>query len=96
MQLDADQAERLKREYGIPAPSEADRQAEGIPLAQIGAMIRPALDRLAVEFQRSFAYYQERVGGPPVTRVDTLGGNGSASGTCSRSSPRDSGSTSRS
>ncbi len=74
MQLDADQAERLKREFGIPAPAEADRQAEGIPLAQIGAMIRPALDRLAVEFQRSFAYYQERVGGPPVTRVILSGG----------------------
>jgi len=74
VQLDADQAERLKREHGIPSPPEADRPAEGIPLAQIGAMTRPALDRLVVEFQRSFAYYQERVGGPPVTQVLLSGG----------------------
>lgn len=74
IQLDTDQAERLKREYGIPSPAEADRQAEGIPLTQIGAMIRPALDRLAVEFQRSFAYYQEHVGGPSPTRIVLSGG----------------------
>lgn len=74
VQLDADQAERLKREVGIPSPGEAHHQVEGIPLAQIGAMIRPAVDRLVVEFQRSFAYYQERMGGPPVSRAVLSGG----------------------
>lgn len=74
VQLDAGQAERLKREHGIPSPGEAGRQAEGIPLGQLGAMIRPALERLTVEIQRSFAYHQERVGGSPASRVILSGG----------------------
>ena len=74
VQLDADQAEALKKAYGIPLPSEASHQAEGIPLGQVGAMIQPALDRLVVEVQRSFTYHQERTGSPPPTRLILSGG----------------------
>jgi len=74
VQLDADQAEALKKAYGIPLPSEASHQAEGIPLGQVGAMIQPALDRLVVEIQRSFTYHQERTGSPPPTRLILSGG----------------------
>jgi type IV pilus assembly protein PilM len=74
VQLNPDQAEQFKREHGIPSRDEAERQAEGIPLGQIGPMIRPPLDRLLVEIQRSFAYHQEHVGGPPASRVVLSGG----------------------
>ena len=74
VQLDAYQAERLKREHGIPSAEEAKGQADGIPLAHIGAMMRSALDRLLVEIQRSVAYYQERAGGPPPSRIVLSGG----------------------
>jgi len=74
VQLDAGQAERLKREHGIPSPEVAGQQAEGVPLAQLGVMMRAALDRLVVEIQRSFAYHQEHVGGPPVSRLLLSGG----------------------
>jgi hypothetical protein len=36
--------------------------------------MRAALDRLVVEIQRSFAYYQEQVGGSPVGRLLLSGG----------------------
>lgn len=74
VQLDADQAEQLKRENGIPAVEKAKGQADGIPPAHLGAMIRPALDRLSVDIQRSFAFHQERVGGPSPSRIVLSGG----------------------
>ena len=74
VQLDADRAEALKRAYGIPLPSDASHQAEGIPLGQVGAMIQPALDRLVTEIRRSFTYHQERTGSPPPARLILSGG----------------------
>jgi len=74
VQLDANQAERLKRENGIPTVEKAKEQADGIPPAHLGAMIRPALERLSVDIQRSFAFHQERVGGPPPSRIALSGG----------------------
>jgi len=74
VQFDAGRAEHLKREHGIPSPEAAGRQADGIPLVQLGVMMRTALDRLVVEIQRSFAYYQEQVGGTPVSRLRLSGG----------------------
>jgi type IV pilus assembly protein PilM len=74
VQLDAGRAEHLKRELGIPSAEATGQPADGIPLLQLGIMMRTALDRLVVEIQRSFAYYQEQVGGTPVSRLRLSGG----------------------
>lgn len=74
VQFDTDQAEALKKAYGIPLPSEASHHAEGIPLGQLGIMIQPALDRLVTEIRRSFTYHQEQTGSPSPTRLILSGG----------------------
>jgi type IV pilus assembly protein PilM len=74
VQLDAGRAEHLKRELGIPSAEATGQPADGIPLLQLGIMMRTALDRLVVEIQRSFAYYQEQVGGTPVSWLRLSGG----------------------
>jgi len=82
VQFDVDQAEALKRVHGIPVPSEASHQTEGIPLGQLGAMIQPALERLVVEIRRSFTYHQERTGSPPPTRLILSGGTAQLPNLC--------------
>ncbi|MBI3989581.1 MAG: type IV pilus assembly protein PilM [candidate division NC10 bacterium] len=73
IQLDFYQAEKLKRQYGIPEEDEGSL-GEGIPSGQLRAMIRPALERLVVEIQRSFTYFADHFGEIPVGRVLLSGG----------------------
>lgn len=75
VQLTPEQAEAIKRRHGIAEGDGGGMLDEGVSLAQIAVLIRPVLERLVVEIQRSFAYYQERYGGPTVGRVILTGGS---------------------
>lgn len=79
IQLDLYQAEKLKRKYGIPE-EESRPLEEGISLGQLKAMMRPVLERLALEVQRSFTYFAERFGEVPIDRVLLSGGTAQLQG----------------
>lgn len=67
VELGPEEAEKLKREVGVPG---ADAGAEKISSHQILSLIRPALEELVKEIERSFDYCHEEHGSgnfdPPV------------------------------
>jgi type IV pilus assembly protein PilM len=70
-------AERIKREVGIPA--EADHEealGKSIPLSKMSFMIRPVLERLAAEINRSLDYYQNQFHVERMDRLLLTGGGG--------------------
>jgi type IV pilus assembly protein PilM len=76
VELGVEDAERLKREHGIPLPGDEGSTAEGIPLSAVSIMLRPILERLVRELWNSFDYCNEQYLGEAVSRVVLLG-NGS-------------------
>jgi len=77
LDLDKGLAEGLKKELGIPPQEETapiTYQGKQVSPSQIAAMMRPALERLLTEVQRSFEYYREQFGAPPLQGVTLSGG----------------------
>jgi Tfp pilus assembly protein PilN len=71
-----EEAEALLRLHGIPMGVEEARFSEGVPLAAVSIMLRPALERLVRELWNSFDYCNEQFLGEAVTRVVLLGPGG--------------------
>lgn len=53
-------AEKLKKDYGIPEEGTSDMTPDGIPVAQVGFIIRPSLEKLLGQIQRSIDYYRNK------------------------------------
>lgn len=70
------EAETVKRTVGIPSPESSNPATQGIPASQILAMLRGSLDRLAVEVERSIAFYGESQGGGSSLGELILAGGG--------------------
>lgn len=68
-ELSLKEAEKVKREVGIPPENESKIIDEKISTIQILSMMRPALEQLAKEIERCFDYYREETG---VGRIDSL------------------------
>ena len=65
-----ERAEKIKREIGIPAETSPERvKGESIPVAKISFLIRPVLEKLAAEINRSLDYYRSQF---HVERIDRL------------------------
>lgn len=73
-QLTLEEAEKLKREIGIPAPGESRKMGDKISSSQIASMLRSPLEQLVSEIDRSFSYYREETGGESIERIYLLGG----------------------
>ncbi|HEX7078187.1 MAG TPA: pilus assembly protein PilM [Candidatus Eisenbacteria bacterium] len=73
VELSAEEAEALKRAHGIPTGEEEASSSGRVPLASIGVMIRPILERLVRELWNSFDYVNEQYLGESVSRVVLLG-----------------------
>ena len=74
VKIDKEEAERLKFVYGIP-PEDAVRTTEhGISLNQIASVMRPALERLLVQIQRSFDFYRTKFPYEEPDKVYLTGG----------------------
>jgi type IV pilus assembly protein PilM len=70
----AKQAEEMKRLYGIPEEDAEGETPDGVPLREVAVQMRPVLERLVNEVQRSIDYYQGRFKGAQVNRVHLCGG----------------------
>ncbi|MDH4265020.1 MAG: type IV pilus assembly protein PilM [Deltaproteobacteria bacterium] len=65
-----ERAEKIKREIGISAETSPERvEGESIPVAKISFFIRPVLEKLAAEINRSLDYYRNQF---HVERIDRL------------------------
>jgi type IV pilus assembly protein PilM len=70
-----ERAERIKQEVGIP--SEADQEGivdDSINISKISFLIRPVLERLTAEIQRSLDYYKSQFNVERIDRVLLTGG----------------------
>lgn len=74
LSLSRDEAEELKREYGIAREESAEKTSSGIPLKTLLVLQRPALERLIAEINRSIDYYKREFGEPRVDRILLCGG----------------------
>lgn len=79
-ELTVEQAEEVKREFGIPAPGENYLIQEKITAGQVLSLLRPKLEQLASEVSRSFDHYQEKMGGGKVDRILLYGGGAQLKG----------------
>ncbi|MDP3937643.1 MAG: pilus assembly protein PilM [Deltaproteobacteria bacterium] len=76
-----DQAEKLKREYGLAVFSEDELSAEvASELRSIHGALRPVLERLSAEVQRSIAFVQEDRGEQRPQRLLLTGGGAALPG----------------
>lgn len=78
--LDVNQADILKKDWGIPDERNPQQLTPEINSMQIVPLLRPNLERLANEIRRSFDYYREDTRGKKVSRVILLGGNAELKG----------------
>lgn len=69
-----EQAEAFKRRHGIPRYDELEGNGEGGVLSKVSVMMRPVLERLLKEIQRSIQYYHTRFDRSEVNRLLLCGG----------------------
>jgi type IV pilus assembly protein PilM len=74
VKIDRDEAERLKFVYGIPPENAVQQLESGITLNQIASVMRPTLERLLVQIQRSFDYYHTKFPFEEPKKVYVSGG----------------------
>ncbi|MCA9404943.1 MAG: pilus assembly protein PilM [Candidatus Omnitrophica bacterium] len=80
VELTLEEAERVKKEYGIPDIKENKMVDGKITTNQILSLIRPKVEQLAREIERSFDFYQEEMHGGKVDRVVLFGGGAQLKG----------------
>lgn len=78
--LDVNQADILKKDWGIPDEHNPQQLTPEINSMHIAPLVRPNLERLANEIRRSFDYYREDTRGQKVSKVILLGGNAELKG----------------
>ncbi len=76
-QLDLAKAEQLKRHYGVLAGGVEGVTDEGIPLAQLAALMRVVLEKLITEAARLFDFYKVQMGESGIERLLVAGGGAS-------------------
>lgn len=75
VEISPEQAEKIKVEHGIPLDLEKYPKLPEIPLGQLQAMVRPALERIQDEIMRTFEYYKGQTGEAAVDKIILTGGS---------------------
>jgi len=79
-ELSIDEAEKIKKEIGIPSGSDSKIIDDKISTTQILSMIRSSLEQLAVEIERCFDYYREESGSGKIDSLTLYGGGAALNG----------------
>jgi type IV pilus assembly protein PilM len=74
VEVDESLAERIKIKSGLLEEWEADQMVEGFPQDQIQKRLRPVMDRLILELERSLNYYKTEFKDYEVKRILLTGG----------------------
>jgi len=75
-ELTLEEAESIKKEYGICRSNKSKVLEAKIACAQLISLLRPNLEKLVTEIERSFTFYREKEQGAPVELLLLLGGGG--------------------
>lgn len=75
VEINAEEAEKIKTERGIPVDIENYPNPGKIPLSQLQAMVRPALEKIQSEIARTFEYYNGQSGEGKVDKIILTGGS---------------------
>jgi len=75
VEISREQAEKIKVEHGVPTHLETFPKLEEIPLVQLQAMVRPALEKIQSELSRTFEYYKGQTGEAAVNKIVLSGGS---------------------
>jgi type IV pilus assembly protein PilM len=73
-ELTLEEAESIKKKYGIPSSEYTEILEDKMTSTQLIPLLRPNLEKLVTEIERSFAYYREKEHGTPVESLVLLGG----------------------
>jgi Tfp pilus assembly PilM family ATPase len=74
IQFTEDEALEFKVKYGYPLGFSEGMTYRGAPLTEVGAMMRPVLERLAGEIHRSIGFYGDKTAGDKVQNIYLIGG----------------------
>lgn len=80
IQLTQEEAEKIKREVGLPPESDSKIIDDKISTSQILAMLRAPAEHLVNEIERCLDYYMEEAGGAKVNSAAIYGGGASLAG----------------
>ena len=72
--LSFEEAEAVKKKYGIPMGGGQEVTPEGLPLSRIMFIIRPVLERLSTEALRSFDFYKAQARDKRIDKIFICGG----------------------
>jgi len=75
--LSVEQAEEVKRRYGVPPDDQLKEWVYGVPLLELAVLMRPVLERLTREIQRSIDYYRQNYEVAEIDRLYLVGGTAS-------------------
>jgi|GEM_PF-1144995 len=73
-QLQEEEAEELKLRYGFPTDDLEEKTKDGVPVSEYAVLIRPILERLGSEIQRSLDYFRDTFNVPHIEKLYLLGG----------------------
>lgn len=75
LELKYDEAEKIKREYGIPVDLATYPKLGDIPISHLQAVVRPALEKIEDELLRTIEYYRSIAGDIKIEKVILTGGS---------------------
>lgn len=75
VEISPEEAEKIKVEHGIPIDIEKYPKFGEIPISQLQAMVRPALERVQDEITRTFEYYKGQTGEAAIDKILISGGS---------------------
>jgi type IV pilus assembly protein PilM len=75
IEVSPEEAERIKVEYGVPINLDTFPKLGEIPISQLQAMVRPALEKMQSEVARTFEYYKGQTGEGTINKIILTGGS---------------------
>lgn len=80
IQLTQEEAEEIKKKYGVPDANIPEVLEGKLTCAQLLSFLRPNLERLVADIERSFVFYREKEHGQEVEKIIFLGGGSELKG----------------
>ncbi|MFA6169230.1 MAG: pilus assembly protein PilM [Candidatus Margulisiibacteriota bacterium] len=75
VEISPEEAEKIKLEHGVPLTAENYPKVRDIPITQLQAMVRPALEKVLGEISRTLEYYKGQSGEASVDKIILTGGS---------------------
>ncbi len=80
VELTLEEAEQIKRKYGVPRVEDNQIVDGKITTNHILSLVRPKVEQLANEIERSFDFYREEMHGDKIDRIVLFGGGAQLKG----------------